>query len=95
MMRTENIEQEGHSLEASSYLNLTSKYLGTWDPWTFGPLDRGPLDSWTSSLLLYFLLPPPISSSYCLFLLLSLPPTLLLWYGLVWGGIQLSFDIGD
>jgi len=52
--------------------------------WSLGPLDLGtlgPWDSWTSSLLqnLHLL---AITSSY---LLLSLPPTLLLLYGLVMG----------
>ena len=41
-----------NSLESSSYLNATLRYLGPWDPWTLGPLDLGTLgysDSWTSS----------------------------------------------
>ena len=52
---------------------------------SLGPLDLGtlgPWDSWTSSLLQHLLI-LPLTSSY---LLLSLPPTLLLWYGLVMGG---------
>ena len=51
---------------------------------TLGPLDLGtlgPFDSSTSSLLL------PLASSY---LLLSLPPSLLLWSGLVW---RWTFDL--
>ena len=60
------IEQDGPSLESSSYLNKTkmSWSLGPWDlgtlgpwdpgpldPWTFGPLDPGTLYSWTSGPL--------------------------------------------
>ena len=59
--------------------------MGPLDLWTLGPLDLetlGPWDSWTSSLLQHLLI-LPLTSSY---LLLSLPPTLLLWYGLVMGG---------
>ena len=61
---------------------MSLRYLGPWDPGTLGPLDLGtlgPWDSWTSSLLQHLLI-LPLTSSY---LLLSLPPTLLLWYGLV------------
>ena len=75
-------KQDGPSLESSSYLNVSLIYLGPWDPGTLGPLDLGtlgPWDSWTSSLLQRLLI-LPLTSSY---LLLSLPPTLLLWYGLV------------
>ena len=54
--------------------------LGPWDLWTLGPWD-----SWTSSLHQHLLI-LPLRSSY---LLLSLPPTLLLWYGLVRGGGEL------
>ena len=64
---------------------------------TLGPLDLGtlgPWDSWTSSLLQHLLI-LPLTSSY---LLLSLPPTLLLWYGLVKGGgwvVTLENETGD
>ena len=71
-------EQDGPSLESSSYLNVTLKYLGPWDPGILGLLDLSLPSSNTS----YFLLPPLTSSD----LLLSLPPTLLLLYGLVWEG---------
>ena len=77
--------QDGSSLESSSHLNVSLRYLGPWDPWTFGPLDLGtlgPCDSWTSSLLQHLLI-LPLTFSY---LILSLPPTVLLWYGLVMGG---------
>ena len=66
--------QDGPSLESSSYLNVALRNLGPWDLWT-----PGPWDSWNSSLLQHLIL--PLTSSY---LLLSLHPTLLLWYGLVW-----------
>ena len=49
----ETQEQDGPSLESSSYLNVSLRYLGPLDPGTLGPLDLGtlgPLDSWTSSL---------------------------------------------
>ena len=72
-------KQEGPSLESSSYLNVSLRYLGPWNPGTLGPLDHGtlgPWDSWTSSLLQHLLI-LPLTSSY---LLLFLPPTLLLWY---------------
>ena len=64
--------------------------------WSLGPLDLGtlgPWDSWTSSLLQHLLI-LPLRSSY---LLLPLPPTLLLWYGLVrgGGGGGVSCDIGE
>ena len=64
------MEQDGPSLESSSYLNVTLRYLGPWNPWTLGLLNLFPP-------------PPPHASSD---LLLSLHPTLLLWYGLVWRG---------
>ena len=31
------VKQDGPSLESSSYLNVTLRYLGPWDPWTLGP----------------------------------------------------------
>ena len=63
---------------------------GPWNPWTLGLLDLFP-----PHLLIL-----PLISSY---LLLSLPPTLLLWYGLVmgrWGEgggwvVTLENEIGD
>ena len=78
-------KQDGPSLESSSYLNVSLRYLGPWDFGTLGPLDLGmlgPWDSWTSFLLQHFLILPHTS----FYLLLSLAPTLLLWYGLVMGG---------
>ena len=38
-----NLKQDGPSLESSSYLNLSLRYLGPQDPWTFGPRDLGTL----------------------------------------------------
>ena len=32
-----DLEQDGPSLESSSYLNVTLRYLGPGDPWTLGP----------------------------------------------------------
>ena len=54
--------------------------MWVWDILVLGT--PGPWDSWTSSLLQHILI-FPLTSSY---LLLSLPHTLLLWYGLVMGG---------
>ena len=55
--------------------------LCPWDPWNFGLLD---------------LFPPRLPLHTSSHLLLSLPPTLLHWYGLVWGGEGgVSFDSGD
>ena len=61
-------KQDGPSLESSSYLNESLRYLGPLDPWTFEPSDLGtlgplppPTPPHTSP---YILLPPPISSSY-------------------------------
>ena len=66
-----NCKQDGPSLESSSYLNVSLRYLGPWDlgtpgPWkplTLGLLDLfpPPIPPHTSP---YILLPPPISSSY-------------------------------
>ena len=47
-------QQDGPSLESSSYLNVTLRYLGPWDPGTLelsdpgtlGPLDLGTLEPW-------------------------------------------------
>ena len=36
-------KQDGPSLESSSYLSLTLRYLGPWDSGTLGPLDLGTL----------------------------------------------------
>ena len=72
------IKQDGPSLESSSYLNVSLRYLDPWDPWTLEPFDLGTLgplpSSYTSS---YFPL-HPLTSSY-LFLLLSS-------FGMVWLG---------
>ena len=81
-------KQDGPSLESSSYLNVTLRYLTPWDPGTLGSL--GPWDPWTLGLLdlfppptpphtsPYILLPHPISSSYC--------PSLV-WFGYGGGGV--------
>ena len=46
-------EQDGPSLESSSYLNMTLRYLGPLDPGTMDPWDIGafePLDFGTLGL---------------------------------------------
>ena len=71
------MEQDGASLESSSYLNVTLRYLdpfdpetmGPWDAWTFWPFDLG-----TSSFLHHLLLYVPPTFSYLL----------LHWLGMVW-----------
>ena len=35
-MNHKNTEQDGPSLESSSYLNLSLRYLGPWGPGTLG-----------------------------------------------------------
>ena len=84
-----NLEQDGPSLESSSYLNVSLRYhgpgdLGTpgpWNPSILGLLDLfpPPTPPHTSP---YILLPPPISSFYS-------PP--LVWFGYLWGG-EMSCD---
>ena len=47
------LEQDGPSLESSSYLNMTLRYLGPLDPGTMDPWDIGafePLDFGTLGL---------------------------------------------
>ena len=67
------VKQDGPSLESSSYLNVTLRYLGPWDLGTHGPMELGTPGPWTFGLLdLFPPPPPPHTSSY---LLLSLPPT--------------------
>ena len=62
-------KQDGAASESSSYLNMTLRYLGPWDPET-----PGLWDSWTSS---YFPLNP--FPSFYLFLLL--PSFGMVWLG--------------
>ena len=84
-----NIKQDGPSLESSSYLNVSLRYLGPWDPWTLGPLELGtlgPWDSWTSSLLQHLLILPH-TSSY----LLLLSSFCMVWLG---GGRGVSCNNG-
>ena len=84
-------KQDGPSLESSSYLNVTLRYLGPLDPGTLGLLDLFllPTPSHTSSYILLYLLlfHHPISSSYLILLLSS--------FGIVGMGGGLSCDIGD
>ena len=71
-----NTEQDGPSLESSSYLNVSLRYLGPWDPGTLEPLDIWTLGPLPSS---YFPL-HPLTSTY-LFLLLSSFGMVWLWGG--------------
>ena len=83
------LKQDGSSLESSSYLNVTLRYLSPWGPWVLGTL--GPWYSWTWT---------PITSSYLLILCCVLLPPItyfwrlvgkkkkrLVWYNLVWFGL--------
>ena len=81
------LKQDGPSLESSSYLNVSLRYLDPWDPWTFGPLDPGPSDSWTSSLL------HPLTSSYLFLLLYPLVQFGMVWYVYVGGGCVMILEI--
>ena len=56
------VKQDGPSLESSSYLNVTLRYLGPWDLGTHGPMELGTPGPWTFGLLDVF--PPPISFSF-------------------------------
>ena len=76
----------GPSLESSSYLNVTLRYLGPLDHRSFGRLDLltlGPLGLLDIRTLGPPPPPPPISSSYLF--LLPLPTSS--YTGLVWGGM--------
>ena len=42
-MLVHNSKQDGPSLESSSYLSVTLRYLRPWDSGTLGPLDPGTL----------------------------------------------------
>ena len=48
-------KQDGPSLESSSYLNVSLRYLSPWEPGTLGPLDLGTLGPWDSSYLFLLL----------------------------------------
>ena len=62
-------KQDGPSLESSSYLNVSLRYLGPWDPLTLEPLDLGTLGTLPSSnTSSYFPLHPHTSSYLCLLL---------------------------
>ena len=68
-------EQDGPSLESSSYLNVTLRYLGPLDPGTMNPLG-----TWTLGFLDFRTLGPlPSSTTSYLFLLLHC-------FGMVWFG---------
>ena len=65
----------------SRFIYLLGRTMGVWDPWTLGLLD-----CWT--LGLGDLFTPPSSPHTSTYLLLSFPPTLVLFvmvcYGLIW-----------
>ena len=72
-------EQDGPSLESSSYFNMTLRYLGPWDPGTLEPPDPGTFGLLDFQFFYLFPLPPPPhTSSYLL-------PLGLVSCGLVWG----------
>ena len=58
-----NKQQDGPSLESSSYLNVTLRYLGPLDPRTMGPWDALTFQSWTLGLLDFRTLGPFPSST--------------------------------
>ena len=78
-------EQDGPSLESSSYFNMTLRYFGLWDPGTLKPPDPG-----TFGLLDFHFF-----TSFLFHHLLILLPTsfLLVWFGMVWYGGGLSDDL--
>ena len=85
-------KQDGPSLESSSYLNVTLRYLDPWDPVTLRSMDLGilgPWDSWTSSLL-HHLPILPLNFSYLLLLLSSFG---MVWHGGEQGGWVLTLGI--
>ena len=106
-MQHYNLTQDGPSLESSSYLNVTLRYLGPWDPWTLWPLDLGTPTLGLSDFGTSSQPQPPHTYSYLLlslptsFYLFLPPPTFsyMVWFGKVWFGIGgeggLSFDIRD
>ena len=76
----EQKEQDGPSLEPSSYLNESLRYLGPFYPWTLEPLDLGTLGPLPSSNTSSYFPLHPLTSSYLL-LLLSSFGTVWLWGG--------------
>ena len=80
------LKQDGPSLESSSYLNVSLRYFGPYNPWTLEPLDLGTLKPLPS--------PTPTHTSSYLFLLLSS-------FGMVWHGggyswvLTLEIEIRD
>ena len=53
-------KHDGPSLESGSYLNIILRYIGPWDPWTFGPETFGLLDFRT----LYFFTSSLVTSEF-------------------------------
>ena len=85
MLSFPDSKQDGPSLESSSYLSLSLRYLGPWDPWTLEPLDLGTLGPLLSSNTSSYFPLHPLTSSY-LFLLLSSFGIVWLWRG-GWGWV--------
>ena len=74
LSESNQIRQDGPSLESSSYLNVSLRYPSPLDPGTLGPLDLGtlgPWNPWTLGLLDLFVLLHPHTSSYLCLLLSS------------------------
>ena len=86
-------KQDGPSLESSSYLNVSLRYLGPWHPGTLEPLDLGTLGPLPSSNTSSYFPLHPLTSSY-LFLLLSSFGIVWLWGGGGWV-VTLEDEIGD
>ena len=87
------LKQDGPSLESSSYLSLSLRYLGSLGPWDLGT--PGPWNPWTLGLLDLFPPPtPPHSSPYILKtppISASYPPPLV-WFGYGGGRLFVKFD---
>ena len=97
----DKLKPDGPSLESSSYLNVTLRYLGPWNPWTLGSCPTSTTSSAHTSSYLLLSLPP--TSSYLLlhsptsfylflppsissYLLLSPTSSYMVWFGMVWYG---------
>ena len=86
-----NLHQDGPSLESSSYLNMTLRYLGQLDFLDFRTLDLFPPPPPPHTYS--YLLQTHLSSSSCLLLT---PPTsswyILAWFGMVWSSYVRRFQ---
>ena len=82
------MENDRPSLESSSYLNVTLRYLGPWDPLTLGFLDLRTLGPLSSCFLL-----PPFNSSYLFYLLFIFYLSPMVRYGLGGWGCQMTCEL--